>query len=344
MSKSRWDQTGLATAIGLMAPICWGMSVGLVRGITEGFGMAQGQFLMYCIAVTFLFFLVGLPDFRTMNRKYLYFGIPTATASGLTFVLAIFTSSGGAQTLEVGMVNYLWPSLTILFAVLFNGVRARWWLWLGVTVAIVGIMRILGGDAGLSWNGFCERFTQNPISYVLALAAAVTWAGFSSMTKAWGAGHNPSTVIFSDRYDDLRAFLAPGHRNGDGRRRRHLRHRERGGRRGGAWRRLRLLGARDAARQHHATRHGFVLHAGALVPFRRLLDRRGTLLDLLGRSGARDFGFHSVLERHGQALSARYSLRRPTVPSVTRSLPPKSLIVRTAANPACRRRCRHASP
>lgn len=196
MSKSRWDQTGLATAIGLMAPICWGMSVGLVRGIAEGFGMAQGQFLMYCIAVTFLFFLVGLPDFRTMNRKYLYFGIPTATASGLTFVLAIFTSSGGAQTLEVGMVNYLWPSLTILFAVLFNGVRARWWLWLGVTVAIVGIMRILGGDAGLSWNGFCERFTQNPISYVLALAAAVTWAGFSSMTKAWGAGHNPSTVIF----------------------------------------------------------------------------------------------------------------------------------------------------
>jgi hypothetical protein len=25
------------------------------------------------------------------------------------------------QAIEVGMVNYLWPSLTIVFAILFNG-------------------------------------------------------------------------------------------------------------------------------------------------------------------------------------------------------------------------------
>ena len=117
-----------ATLIGLFAPICWGMSVGLVRGIAEGFGMAQGQFFLYCVATTCVFLIVGLPDFHRIDKRYLYFGIPTANLSSLTFCLAIFTSSGGAQTMEVGMVNYLWPSLTILFAVLFNGVRTRWWL------------------------------------------------------------------------------------------------------------------------------------------------------------------------------------------------------------------------
>lgn len=186
-----------ATLIGLFAPICWGMSVGLVRGIAEGFGMAQGQFFLYCVATTCVFLIVGLPDFHRIDKRYLYFGIPTANLSSLSFCLAIFTSSGGAQTMEVGMVNYLWPSLTILFAVLFNGVRTRWWLYSGLLVAFGGIIVILSGDKGFSVTEFAVRFAENPISYLLALVAAVTWAGYSSMTRAWGKGINPSTIIFA---------------------------------------------------------------------------------------------------------------------------------------------------
>lgn len=186
-----------ATLVGLFAPICWGMSVSLVRGIAEGFGMAQGQFFLYCVATTCVFFIVGLPDFHRIDKRYLYFGIPTANLSSLTFCLAIFTSSGGAQTMEVGMVNYLWPSLTILFAVLFNGVRTRWWLYPGLLVAFGGIIVILSGDKGFSVTEFVARFAENPVSYLLALVVAVTWAGYSSMTRAWGKGINPSTIIFA---------------------------------------------------------------------------------------------------------------------------------------------------
>ena len=186
-----------ATLIGLFAPICWGMSVSLVRGIAEGFGMAQGQFFLYCVATICVFFIVGLPDFHRIDRRYLYFGIPTANLSSLSFCLAIFTSSGGAQTMEVGMVNYLWPSLTILFAVLFNGVRTRWWLYPGLLVAFGGIIVILSGDKGFSLTEFVARFAENPVSYLRALVAAVTWAGYSSMTRAWGNGINPSTIIFA---------------------------------------------------------------------------------------------------------------------------------------------------
>jgi len=186
-----------ATLIGLFAPICWGMSVSLVRGIAEGFGMAQGQFFLYCVATICVFFIVGLPDFHRIDKRYLYFGIPTANLSSLSFCLAIFTSSGGAQTMEVGMVNYLWPSLTILFAVLFNGVRTRWWLYPGLLVAFGGIIVILSGDKGFSLTEFVARFAENPVSYLLALVAAVTWAGYSSMTRAWGNRINPSTIIFA---------------------------------------------------------------------------------------------------------------------------------------------------
>ena len=58
-----------ATLIGLFAPICWGMSVSLVRGIAEGFGMAQGQFFLYCVATICVFFIVGLPDFHRIDKR-----------------------------------------------------------------------------------------------------------------------------------------------------------------------------------------------------------------------------------------------------------------------------------
>ena len=61
-----------ATLVGLFAPICWGMSVSLVRGIAEGFGMAQGQFFLYCVATTCVFFIVGLPDFHRIDKRYLF--------------------------------------------------------------------------------------------------------------------------------------------------------------------------------------------------------------------------------------------------------------------------------
>lgn len=185
-----------ATLIGLFAPICWGMSVGLVRGIAEGFGMAQGQFLLYTIATLSVYLAVGLPDFYRMDRRYLWLGIPTANISSLSFCLAIFTSEGGAQTMEVGMVNYLWPSLTILFAVVFNRVRTRWWLIPGIMLAFAGIVKILSGEEGFSLAEFALRLSQNPTSYIFALTAAVTWAGYSSMTRAWGGSSNPSTIIF----------------------------------------------------------------------------------------------------------------------------------------------------
>lgn len=168
------------------------MSGSLVRGIAEGFGLAQGQFLLYCVSPLYVVFTVGLPDYKKINNRYLFLGIPTTNLGSLPFCLAIFTSSGGAQTMEVGMVNYLWPSLTILFAVLFNRIGTRWWLYLGLVVAFTGIVVILSGDQVFFFSGFAE----NPVSYLLALTAAVTWAGFSSMTRAWGGMTNPTTLIF----------------------------------------------------------------------------------------------------------------------------------------------------
>ena len=185
-----------ATMIGLLAPVCWGMGVALIRGIAEGFGLAQGQTLLYLVAALCLFFVIGLPDWSKVDRRYLFVGLPVANASSLCFSLAIFFSEGGKQTMEVAMVNYLWPALTLLFAVLFNGVRTRWWIAPGMVLAFCGIVHILAGSEGFSFSGFASRIAEHPLGYILAVGAALTWSGFSSMTRAWGGSTNISTVIF----------------------------------------------------------------------------------------------------------------------------------------------------
>ena len=112
--------TAGATLIGLIAPFMWGASVSLVRTIAENFGIAQGQCLLYIVAATALFFLIGLPKFDRIPWQYKTIGLTTANLSSITFCLSLYFSDGGTQTMEVGMVNYLWPCLVVVFAIIFK--------------------------------------------------------------------------------------------------------------------------------------------------------------------------------------------------------------------------------
>lgn len=185
-----------ATCIGLLAPIFWGMSLGIVRGIAEGFGLAQGEFLLYLAGTTFVYFFIGLPNFKTIDKRYLWIGVPTASLSSTSFCLAIFLAQDASQSVEVGMVNYIWPALTILFAVLFNGVRARWWLAVGAVMAFMGLLVILGGEKGFDGAAMLTHIQSNPLAYGFALLAGVSWAAFSSMTRAWAGRENVTTLVF----------------------------------------------------------------------------------------------------------------------------------------------------
>ena len=186
-----------ATLIGLTAPVCWGMTVGLIRSITESFGLAAGLTLLYGATIVFLYVLLGRPRLRAFPRKYLFFGIPLANVCSICFCLSMYLSAGGQQTVEVGMINYTWPCLVVLFAILFNGQKAGWWIVPGVIVSFAGIMLVLGGERGIDLPGIWEHVQGNPWSYVLAFCGAVAWAAYSNLTRAWSNGQNPTLVVFA---------------------------------------------------------------------------------------------------------------------------------------------------
>lgn len=164
------------------------------------------------------------------------------------------------------MVNYLWPALTLLFAVVFNGVRSRWWIAPGMVLAFCGIVEILAGGQGFSLEGFISRLLEHPLSYILAVGAAVTWAAFSSMTRAWGGSTNLACLILHQR-QHLRCAVALRLRHPNGGRTFGTRLDQRHPGRHCDGRRICCMDAGHDQREHHGAGSGFLFHAGSLVCF-----------------------------------------------------------------------------
>ncbi|MCI6531145.1 MAG: aromatic amino acid DMT transporter YddG [Mesosutterella sp.] len=186
-----------ATLVGLLAPVLWGLSVGMIRLVEEMAGMARGLALCYLIGAIFALVIFDWPRIGRMPLRYLLCGIPCAIACSVCFTFSLQISDGGRQTLEVGMVNYLWPSLTIIAAILFNGQRARWYVVIGFLLALYGLGEVISGSAGFHPAEMLRHMRDNPLSYLLALCGAIAWALYSSATRAWGGGENPTALIFT---------------------------------------------------------------------------------------------------------------------------------------------------
>ncbi|MFH4258644.1 drug/metabolite DMT transporter permease, partial [Acinetobacter baumannii] len=96
----------------------------------------------------------------------------------------------------VGMINYLWPTFTLLFAIIFNNVKANILIIPGCIFALVGICWVLGGNTGFDFFQILTNLKANPLSYGLAFAAAILWAAYCSVTVKTSQGKNLVTIFF----------------------------------------------------------------------------------------------------------------------------------------------------
>jgi drug/metabolite transporter (DMT)-like permease len=107
------------------------------------------------------------------------------------YMLLVFLAIGQAadrqQVLEVGLINYLWPVLTLVLSVMLLGKKANWLLFPGTLIALAGIYLVVTQGASLSW--------QSPVANSLALAAAVSWALYSNLTRRWVGGREEGAVV-----------------------------------------------------------------------------------------------------------------------------------------------------
>ncbi|WP_041457605.1 aromatic amino acid DMT transporter YddG [Pantoea ananatis] len=185
-----------ATLIGLSAILLWSTTLGLLRSVSEAFGPTGGGALIYSTTAILLCLTRGIPHPRSLPGRYLLVGGTLFVGYEICLALAIGLASNRQQSLELGMINYLWPCLTILLAIPLNQQRFRLWLWPGLLLSLCGIIWVMKGANEDVLGQMTQNMTRNPTAYLLAFIAALTWALYNNITRRFARGSNGVTLFF----------------------------------------------------------------------------------------------------------------------------------------------------
>lgn len=185
-----------ATLIGLLAIAFFSSVAGLIRSVADDLGPVGGAAMLYSLASLLLLFTVGIPKLNTFPRVYLYLGSLLFVCYEICLSLSLGFAHNHSQSIEVGMVNYLWPSMTILMAVIFKQQKANLLLIPGMILSFLGLCWVLSGDSGLSLLSIASNVQDNPLSYGLAFAGAIIWAFYCILTSKKANGSNGITLFF----------------------------------------------------------------------------------------------------------------------------------------------------
>ncbi len=169
----------------------------LLHSLSEQLGPLTAAAGVYAVAAVVVLISMlsgrqGRRTWRSLDRKYLY-GCGTLFVSYMVFLyLGLGLADNRLQVLEVGLLNYLWPILTLLFSVLLLRKKPHWLLLPATVLALIGIVLVVVPHAatpgpGGWWQAAHEALLQHPLPLWLGLAAAVTWASYSTLTRRWAA-------------------------------------------------------------------------------------------------------------------------------------------------------------
>ena len=187
------------TILGLSAILLWSATVALARSLSEQIGPLTAGAAVYLAAGSILggHLFIRERSFRRLRelpRLHLF-------GCGALFLLytgALFLALGLAenrhQAIEAGLLNYLWPALTLLFSLLLLGKRAGAGLVPATLLALAGVFLVLTPGTSISWRSFLANLQGNPAAYGLGLVAAVSWALYSNLTRRWGEGAGGGAV------------------------------------------------------------------------------------------------------------------------------------------------------
>lgn len=185
-----------ATLIGFCAILLWSSIVGLIKEVSHSFGATLGAAMIYTVASVFLLLTMKWTPLSKFPKKYLIYGALLMVSYELCLALSIGYSQNSKQAIEVGMVNYLWPTFTMVATIIFTKKKASWIILPGIILSMLGIVWVLGGEGGFNVSEIMANIKNNPLSYGLAFIGALLWAGYCVVTIRISKGTNGITLFF----------------------------------------------------------------------------------------------------------------------------------------------------
>ena len=188
-----------ATILGIAAILLWSTTIGLARSVTEQLGPLTSAALIYllggALGCAYLAATGGLAKLPALGRRYLLGCGGLFTIYMVCLYLAIGLVENRAQTLAVGLLNYLWPMLTLLVSVPILNLKATSLLLPGSLVATFGAFLAMTQGQSLSWAAVQQTLTHNAAPYALAAGAALSWALYSALSRRWARDDGGVTAV-----------------------------------------------------------------------------------------------------------------------------------------------------
>ncbi|GAJ74148.1 permease [Vibrio sp. JCM 18904] len=152
--------------------------------------------MLYSLSSVFLLIVVGIPKLSYFSPKYLVLGGAMFVCYEIFLALSLGYSNSRAQAIEVSIVNYLWPALTVLFAVLGSNKKQTGCFIQQLRWRLLGVAWTVSGENGLSITQIMSNVSSNPLVYFMAFAGAVIWAFYCNLTQKQQSKHNAITLFF----------------------------------------------------------------------------------------------------------------------------------------------------
>mgnify|MGYP000551286947 CR=1 FL=1 len=177
-----------ATAIGFTAILLWALLALLTVGSAP---VPPLQLNAMCFALGGTLGLLWaaatgqLPALR--NIPWPAFALGTLGLFG--YHALYFAALRNAPPAQAGLIAYLWPLLIVIFSGLLPGERLRPGHLLGALAGFAGAALIItGGDGGID--------LAHLTGYLLALACALTWSGYSVLSRRFGMVPTVAVTLF----------------------------------------------------------------------------------------------------------------------------------------------------
>lgn len=170
--------------------------MGFARNVTELLGPVGGAASIYTVASVFLVFAMGVPKVKNYPLRYVVICGGLFVAYEICLALALGMANSRQQAIEMLVINYLWPALTVLLAVIVSAKKTNVLVYPSIIIAFLGVAWSITGDQSLSLTQIAANVATNPTTYAMAFVGAFLWAIYCNLTKRISDGQNGITLFF----------------------------------------------------------------------------------------------------------------------------------------------------
>lgn len=175
------SQTLRATGIGFTAILMWATLALLTKlsGTVPPFQLTAMAFTVAFGIGLAMWWRQGEVIWSRLRLPLPVWGVGVAGLFG--FHLFYFIALSNAPAVEASLIAYLWPLLIVLLSALLPNESLRWFHGVGAIAGFLGAGLLISNGQALNID---PRYS---LGYLAAIAAALTWASYSVLSRRFGS-------------------------------------------------------------------------------------------------------------------------------------------------------------